>query len=447
MIGLAVALVAAGGLRYQVTASAAARELVIEARIPAFPDRDGELSVDDGAEPFVRDVEIFSKQGRVAVERRGDSWFAPGCAAGGCRLRYRFALREAATARDDDDVAALYGEIVESPPGAWLLRPLRLPVGASVELSVSTPEGMRFVAALPRGPFRASALGDLPYAAFGDLRVEQLRLEGGTLTVALAKAQRRQSEEELLGWIRSSAALVSSYFGRFPADGALLMVLSAPGDQIHGRARGTGAASILFFLGSDLDIADARRSWELVHELVHLGFPSLPRRHLWVEEGLATYVEPIARARAGELTPEKVWRDLVRGLPQGLPRPGDEGLDRTHIWGRTYWGGALFWLLADVEIREQTGNRFGLEHALRAVVAQGGSIAERWLLRRAFEVGDRAVGTRVLEGLYAKMGPLPGDVDLDALFRRLGVALRGKAVDFDDRAPLARVRRAITERR
>jgi hypothetical protein len=287
----------------------------------------------------------------------------------------------------------------------------------------------------------------LPYAAFGELRVERLRLEGGTLTVALAKAQRRQSEEDLLAWIRSSAELVSQYFGRFPADGAVLIVLSAPGDQIHGRARGTGGASILFFLGSDLDDAEARRSWELVHELVHLGFPSLPRRHLWAEEGLATYVESIARARAGELSPEKVWRDLVRGLPQGLPRPGDEGLDRTHTWGRTYWGGALFWLLADVEIREQTGNRFGLEHALRAIVAQGGSIADRWLLPRAFEVGDRGVGTKVLEGLYAKMGPLPGDVDLDALFRRLGVALRGKGVEFDDRAPLARVRRAITEPR
>lgn len=447
MIGLAVVLVAAAGLHYQVTASAAARELVIDVRIPAFPDRDGELSVDDGAEPFVRDVAIVSAEGEVPIERRGDSWFAPGCAARGCRLRYRFALREAALARDDDDVAALYGAIVESPPGAWLLRPLRLRAGESAELSVSTPEGMRFVAGLPRGPLRASDLGDLPYAAFGDLHVEQLSLEGGSLTVAIAGAQRRLSEEDLLSWIRSSASLVARYFGRFPADGALLLVLPAPGDQIHGRARGTGGASIVFFLGTDLDVAEARRSWELVHEMVHLAFPSLPRRHLWVEEGLATYVEPIARARAGELSPEKVWRDLVRGLPQGLPKPGDEGLDRTHTWGRTYWGGALFWLLADVEIREQTGNRFGLEHALRAVVAQGGSIAERWPLGRAFEVGDRAVGTSVLEGLYAKMGSLPGGVDLDALFRRLGVALRGKAIEFDDRAPLARVRRAITERR
>jgi hypothetical protein len=390
---------------------------------------------------------IFSAGGAVPIERRGNSWFAPGCAARGCRIRYRFALHEAAAACNDDDLAALYGEIVESPPSAWLLRPLRVPAGVGAELRVSTPDGLRFVAGLPRGPVSASALGGLPYAAFGELRVEQLRLEGGSLTIALAKAQRRQSEEELLAWIRSSAALVSHYFGRFPADGALLLVLPAPGDQIHGRARGTGGASVLLFVGTDLDMADARRSWQLVHELVHLGLPSLPRRHLWAEEGLATYVEPIARARAGELSPEKVWRDLVRGLPQGLPRQGDEGLDRTHTWGRTYWGGALFWLLADVEIRERTGNRLGLEDALRAVVAQGGSIAERWPLQRALEVGDRAVGTKVLEELYAKMGSAPASVDLDALLRRLGVAVRGTAVEFDDRAPLARVRRAITERR
>ncbi len=447
MIGLAVALVASAGLRYEVTASAAASELAIEARIPAFPDRDGELSVDDGAEPFVRDVVILSAGGTVPIERRGDSWFAPSCAAHGCRIRYRFALREAATARADEDLAALYGEVVESPPGAWLLRPLRVPAGASAELSVSTPEGMRFVSGLPRGLLSVSALGALPYAAFGELRVEQLRLDGGSLVVALAKARRRQNEEELLGWIRSSAALVSRYFGRFPADGALLLVLPVPGDQIHGRARGSGGASVLFFVGTDLEMADARLSWQLVHELVHLGFPSLPRQHLWAEEGLATYVEPIARARAGELSQEKVWGDLVRGLPQGLPGRSDEGLDRTHTWGRTYWGGALFWLLADVGIRERTGNRFGLEHALRAVVAQGGSIAERWPLRRALEVGDRAVGTKVLEELYAKMSSAPASVDLDALFRRLGVAVRGKAVELDDGAPLARVRRAISERR
>jgi len=436
---VAAALVAAAALRYQVTASE--RELSVEAQVAAFPDRGGELSVNDGAEPFVREVALVEGEAFTPIERRGDSWFAPQCAARGCRLRYRFALREAAEASDDEDVAQRFGSVIEAPPGSWLLRPLRLPEGATAELSVATPAEIHFAAGLPPGPLAAGSIGALPYAAFGDLRVEKVQLTGGSLTVAMA---RRPHEDELLPWMRSSAALVAGYFGRFPADGALLLVLPAPGEQIHGRTRGLGGASILLSLGTGLDLAQVRKSWELVHELVHLGMPSLPRRQLWAEEGLATYVEPIARARAGELSDEKVWGDLVRGLPQGLPRKGDEGLDRTHTWGRTYWGGALFWLLADVGIRERTGNRLGLEHALRGVVAQGGSIAVRWPLRRVLEVGDRATGTSVLEDLYARLGPAPGEVDLDALFRKLGVSLHGSEVEFDDRAPFAPIRRAIT---
>jgi hypothetical protein len=53
--------------------------------------------------------------------------------------------------------------------------------------------------------------------------------------------------------------------------------------------------------------------------MVHLAFPSVPQNHHWIEEGLATYVEPIARARGGNLTAEKIWVDMVEGMPQGLP--------------------------------------------------------------------------------------------------------------------------------
>ena len=58
---------------------------------------------------------------------------------------------------------------------------------------------------------------------------------------------------------------------------------------------------------------------------------------------------------------------MVDGMPQGLPAAGDQGLDNTHIWGRTYRGGAMFCLLADIEIRKQTGNAKGLLDALRAI--------------------------------------------------------------------------------
>jgi predicted metalloprotease with PDZ domain len=186
------------------------------------------------------------------------------------------------------------------------------------------------------------------------------------------------------------------------------------------------------------------REWVLTHEMVHLGFPSLARRHLWLEEGIATYVEPIARARSGDLLPEKVWLDLVEGLPQGLPENGDRGLDETPTWGRTYWGGALYCLLADVEIRERTAGRRSLDDALKGVIAAGGNISSRWPIERALEIGDRATGTDVLSRLYDKMAHHPFPVDLEAMWRRLGIAKAGTGVTFDDRAPDAALRREIT---
>ena len=50
-----------------------------------------------------------------------------------------------------------------------------------------------------------------------------------------------------------------------------------------------------------------------------------------------------------------MWHDIVRDMQKGEPAAGDEGLDHTHTWGRTYWGGAIFCLVADVEIRRETG--------------------------------------------------------------------------------------------
>jgi hypothetical protein len=40
--------------------------------------------------------------------------------------------------------------------------------------------------------------------------------------------------------------------------------------------------------------------------MVHFGFPSINRRHHWIEEGTATYVEPIARALTDILTGKQV---------------------------------------------------------------------------------------------------------------------------------------------
>ena len=157
--------------------------------------------------------------------------------------------------------------------------------------------------------------------------------------------------------------------------------------------------------------------------------------------------ESFARARAGLVSPEAAWGGLAQGLPRGLPEPGDRGLDRTATWGRTYWGGALFAFVADLEIRARTDNRRSLDDALKGILAAGGSIAVSWDLERALRAGDAATGVPVLAPLHARWGVEPVSVDLDAIWKRLGVVSRGAAVVFDDEAPLAGVRRSFTAAR
>jgi hypothetical protein len=131
-------------------------------------------------------------------------------------------------------------------------------------------------------------------------------------------------------------------------------------------------------------------------------------------------------------------------MAQGEPEAGDLGLDRTHTWGRTYWGGALFCLVADVEIRKHTGNKRGLQDALRGIVDAGGAIDKDWPIERVLRIGDQATGTTALENLYAKWSKAPVEVDLESLWGQLGISRAdGKVILIND-APLASVRTAIT---
>ena len=249
--------------------------------------------------------------------------------------------------------------------------------------------------------------------------------------------------------ISNAAQAVAAYYGRFPVSSAHIVIVVATGE--HGVLRGTTwgkrdafPAATRLIIGQHTTQQEFDTDWKVTHELVHMALPSLPDSQHWLEEGIATYVEPIARLQAGQLGAERVWADMLNGMWHGEPEAFDRGLDHTHTWGRTYWGGALFCLVADVEIRRQTDNTYGLEDALRAIVAAGGTIDKDWPLARVLGVGDKATGTSVLQDLYNKWSQTPVRVDLPLLWKQLGVHEEEGHIVFDAAAPLARVRLGIT---
>lgn len=251
---------------------------------------------------------------------------------------------------------------------------------------------------------------------------------------------------DVLDWVGRAAAAVSGCLGQFPVK-HLLIVVQPGGNQPVGEGTTYGASRIVVHLESSARTADLRQDWVLTHEMFHLAFPTLNARYAWMMEGLSDYLEPVARARAGQITAQDVWREMVEGMPQGLPAAGDRGLDNTRTWERVYWGGDLFWLLADVRVRARTGNRRSIDDAIRAILGAGGNGGAEWTLDQVLTAADNATGTTVLKDLHDELGPKPGHVDLEALWQSLGVKYNSGRVTFDDTAPWANIRAAITRLR
>lgn len=282
----------------------------------------------------------------------------------------------------------------------------------------------------------------MPYAAFDRLPHKTLQVGGGEIAVGFGPGELKLTQLEILPWIERSAKALSGYYGQFPVTKLKLLVLPTEGRGVpYGQTWGDPAA-IRIRVGAEADEGALFADWVMVHEMVHLAFPRLKMRHNWLAEGLAVYVESIARIHSGDLTEEFVWREFVERMPRGLPKAGDQGLDNTHSWGRTYWGGAIFCLLADVEIRKQTANAKGLQHALRAVNAAV-DFNMMWPIEKALETGDAAIGGRVLMDFYARLKDKPESPDLDALWKELGVVSEAGAFRFDSAAPMAATRKAI----
>jgi hypothetical protein len=460
--------------RYHVEAGPGARELAVQVELP--PGVPEQLGVDRFAYPFLDGLEIDAEDGWRGLARTGERWYAPRCREQGCRLRYRYHLGEAAARIDRFAYAGFRSGALLAPPSTFLLAPQGYGGADVYRLSVHTAPGESFVTGLWRAEGQLGAAAELlfeaPYSGFG--RFERQRIALGTSSIDLAIAPGDMplavSRDGLRAAVLDAARAVTAFYGQFPVPSVTLIVLPRAGDEIAGMQLGNGGASIVLFLGAEVQDAELAADWVLVHELLHLAFPTLDRRHLWLAEGLATYQEPLVRARAGALSEEDVWRGYLERLPEGLPRDADAGLDGAERWGRTYWGGALVFLGLDLELRTRSAGRVSLDTALRAILRAGGDTSVRWSLAQTLAVGDAAleavwaatqraapappdttqssraegvIGATRLAEAHARFGHAPVRVDLDALYRRLGVRRDGESVVLDDAAELAAVRRSL----
>jgi predicted metalloprotease with PDZ domain len=420
----------------------------VEATLEQAPS---EVLVAAAAPVGLHDVSLLDARGAAhAVARRGEAWIAPECRSR-CRLRYTLDLDALASGCRSMDCARRVGDAIIGSAAVWMLLPE--PSGDAVlRVRVGAGDPARFVTGLRRAKdgtyvLRASELGEASYTAFGEMRTSRLQLLGASMDVALLGQPLAMTDRAALDWVRNGATCVAGLFGRFPADATVFVVPVAGADEVvFGRVLSLAGASVALLFGADTRAETAHDDWVVVHELFHLGTPTFVGEGHWLEEGLATYYEPILRERAGWMTEADLWRHFVQEMPRGVRRadsaPSIE--DRDDI-DSTYWGGALFSFLADVQILEETRRERSLDDALRTSLAREGDATHRVRVRDFLRTCDEATGTRAMARLYDDFALHGAPVDLDALWRSLGVQReRGSGrITLKEDAPLAAVRRAI----
>jgi len=379
--------------------------------------------------------------------------WADTCERDGCRLTYSVDVaRGIATDKRGDWGFEEKQRIVMAPLSRWLVRPEDR--RARGRLSIAFEGGRNFELVSGAMDGRVNHIDtdlvvmDGPHVVLGEFTHRTIDMPGGRIDVALGTGERGVRDEDILAWIREGASDIVSLLGRFPV-ARLQVIVASGGPYAVGSAvtMGMGGASIFVVVGERTRKSDLLRDWVITHEMLHVAFPNMGFRQRWMEEGLSTYLEPLLRARRGRYEAQKMWAEFVRAMPQGLPKDGDQGLDRTFTWGRRYWGGAMFWLHVDVETRRRTEGARSLDDVLRAVFAAGGSVATRWDVPRLAQAAESATGTTTLREIYDDWSGKAIAPDLGALWSSLGVKSdRTERITFDDQAPLASIRRDLTHK-
>ncbi|HSQ67750.1 MAG TPA: hypothetical protein VLM85_31280 [Polyangiaceae bacterium] len=421
--------------------------------------RSSKLAIDEDMVPAITSVEV----------KRGGGWerlepakmTAAECVTD-CTVRYTLDLAKARTSHEG--IVGIGPDAYLAPTPTWLMHPSPMPHGSfelNVEPAPPAPAPDRFEpVTFATGMRRRSAddpshlvmstgdFGEGSYAAFGALRHRLVESAGGAIElVGFQQPKLALSDDELAAWIREDGECVAQLYGRFPVARATVFIVPMPGadEVLFGRVLSMGGASIAALTGTELSVEHTHSDWVLVHEMIHLGFPTIDRER-WIGEGLATYYEPVLRTRMGWRTPERTWSGFARSMHRGVaPAGAEQALDKRSGIDAIYWGGAIYVMMADVGIRVATGGRMSLDTVLRAVLAQGGDATVAWTLDQVIDVADRTTGTKLMSELRERLAVRGEHVDLDGYFAKLGVVHEGDRFKLQD-GEWAAVREAITAR-
>lgn len=189
--------------------------------------------------------------------------------------------------------------------------------------------------------------------AFGDIEQKTITIDQQRLDISLLALDSPQKSRQIFHWVEQNARMVAALYGRFPVPQTQVLVVpighqkeAVPWAEVQ---RG-GMPSVHYFVDQYRPISEYIEDWTGVHEMSHLLIAKITYDTRWLSEGLASYYQHVAKARGNMLTPTQAWNKLKIGFAKGRKKQSGS-LRTSRSTKHIYWGGAAFYLLADLQLR------------------------------------------------------------------------------------------------
>ena len=254
-------------------------------------------------------------------------------------------------------------------------------------------------------------------------------------------------------WLNQVTEALLSVYGELPKDSYRISIRRSSSRHSPvpwGHVERGSPTNVVLVINPDLGYQALIDDWTAFHELSHLLLPYRGRGNIWLSEGLATYYQNIIQARSGHFDETGMWNRLVSGFERGrkdqrwqhinLTQVSDN-LGETRQYMRVHWSGVLYWLTADVELRQR--GKSSLDEVLKQLrdCCEGQSMSAEEIVIKLDELIDGKLFVPLFKQ-YCESYTTP---EFESLLVKLGVEYDSPAggISFDADANMADIRRQI----
>ena len=194
--------------------------------------------------------------------------------------------------------------------------------------------------------------------------------------------------------------------------------------------------------------------WCAVHEFTQLLIPDPGDTDRWLYERFATYYQYLLQARAGIKTEQQAWQKMLEGFERGRKNNEYRYLSLQELsanmrnygsFMRVYWSGTLFFLEADIALRERSDGAQSLDSVLKTFIQCCRPQRSYWQGSSLIDALDEASETGIFSDLYKRFQVAKAMPDYRPAFTKLGIDVKASKVNLDKRnEPSVHMRQSIS---